>query len=215
MHRPRQLTRSAALAVALAALSTPAAFAQQAAPAAASSASSASAAASSGIEVRHGQLTTRVVALTDDILRVTVAPGGAYPEDASWAVPAAVRAGRAHVTPMPNGFATRTLRVELQDGRLVVHDLAGKLVSADAAPAAFDGHAFTLKKQLPQAEHYFGMGDKTGGLDRRGKSFVDWNTDAYGFGPGDDPIYKSIPFFIGVGGDGWRSARRTARSTTT
>ena len=34
------------------------------------------------------------------------------------------------------------------------------------------------------------------------RSFVDWNTDAYGFDSSTDPIYKSIPFFIGVGGAG-------------
>ena len=30
--------------------------------------------------------------------------------------------------------------------------------------------------------------------------FVDWNSDSYGFGESTDPIYKSIPFFISVGG---------------
>src|SRR5206468_8676346 len=43
---------------------------------------------------------------------------------------------------------------------------------------------------------------KTGTLDRRGGTFVDWNTDAFGFTPATDPIYKSIPFFIGVSKDG-------------
>ena len=65
-----------------------------------------------------------------------------------------------------------------------------------------DGRAFTLRKQLPLSTHIFGLGDKTGGLDRRGKAFVDWNTDAYGFSSADDPIYKSIPFFLAVGGEG-------------
>ena len=46
------------------------------------------------------------------------------------------------------------------------------------------------------------LGDKTGDFDRRGQSFVDWNTDAFAFMRSTDPIYKSIPFFIGVGGDG-------------
>ena len=41
------------------------------------------------------------------------------------------------------------------------------------------------------------MGDKTGPLDRRGYTFINWNTDAFGFTPSSDPIYKSIPFFIG------------------
>ena len=62
---------------------------------------------------------------------------------------------------------------------------------------------FTLRKVLPPGEHIYGLGDKTGGsLDRRGKSYVDWNTDAYGFDSSTDPIYKSIPFFIAAGGEG-------------
>lgn len=161
------------------------------------------AAQADGMDVRQGSLRIRVLALTDDILRVTMGAAGTLPEDASWAVPADVRAHRVHVQASPTGFSTRTLRVDVRDGRLVVSDLAGKVISADAIdPVKVDGHAFTLRKQMPQAEHYFGLGDKTGGLDRRGKSFVDWNTDAFGFGSADDPIYKSIPFFIGVGGAG-------------
>ena len=156
-----------------------------------------------GAEARQGDATVRVVALTDSILRVRIARGGTMPEDASWAVDKDTRAQHVAVTPAADGFATRAMRVRfLADGRLRVEDLAGTLISEDVAPIAFDGKAFTLKKAMPQAEHYFGMGDKTGGLDRRGKSFVHWNTDAYGFGSGDDPIYKSIPFFIGVGGAG-------------
>ena len=55
------------------------------------------------------------------------------------------------------------------------------------------------RKSLPIGEHIYGLGDKTGPLDRRGGTFVDWNTDAFGFAPSSDPIYKSIPFYIGIG----------------
>jgi alpha-glucosidase len=49
---------------------------------------------------------------------------------------------------------------------------------------------------MPVDEHYFGLGDKTGGLDRRGQAFRMWNTDAYGWQESTDPIYKSIPFYL-------------------
>ncbi len=156
-----------------------------------------------GAEARQGDAIVRVVALTDAILRIRIGRDGAMPEDASWAVDKATRAQKVAVTPAADGFTTRTMRVRfLADGRLRVEDLAGNVISEDATPATFDGTAFTLKKTMPQAEHYFGMGDKTGGLDRRGKTFVHWNTDAFGFTSAEDPIYKSIPFFIGVGGAG-------------
>ena len=106
---------------------------------------------------------------------------------------------------MPDGFATAAIRVRIDGatGRMTIEDPAGKVITADGAdPFRIEGNRFTLKKILPQTEHIFGMGDKTGGIDRRGYSFVDWNTDAYGFSSSADPIYKSIPFFIGVGGDG-------------
>jgi alpha-glucosidase len=156
-----------------------------------------------GVELRTATLSLRVTALTDTIVRVRIGRGGRFDEDASWAVPAAARAQHVAVAPTAEGFATAALRVRLIGGRLVVEDRAGKLISADAAaPVKLDGRAFTLRKQLPIRTHVFGLGDKTGGLDRRGKTFVDWNTDAFGFSSADDPIYKSIPFFLAVGGEG-------------
>ena len=51
---------------------------------------------------------------------------------------------------------------------------------------------------MPQDEHYFGLGDKTGPLDHRGMAFSMWNTDAYGWQESTDPLYKSIPFFLAM-----------------
>ncbi|HEU4959292.1 MAG TPA: TIM-barrel domain-containing protein [Sphingomonas sp.] len=157
-----------------------------------------------GAEVHRGPVLMRVTALTDDILRVRIARDGTLPEDASWAVPAAVRAESVPVTQTADGFATKALKVAISpDLKLTVTDLDGRTIVADAAQPDLDGRAFTLSKQLPAGEHVYGLGDKTGGtLDRRGSSYVDWNTDAYGFTSATDPIYKSIPFFIGTGGAG-------------
>ncbi len=175
--------------------SMPAAFAQQTAPASL-------APRADGVEVR-GTIAMRVTALTDGLIRVRVAKDGVFPEDASWAVPAAVRKQAVKVAATTDGFTTASVRVRIApSGGVIFETLNGKVISADAAPAHIDGKAFTLAKTLPIGEHVFGLGDKTQGLDRRGRSFVDWNTDAYGFTGADDPIYKSIPFFIGTGGVG-------------
>jgi alpha-glucosidase len=53
-----------------------------------------------------------------------------------------------------------------------------------------------MYKSMPLDEHYFGLGDKTGPLDRRNEAFTLWNTDAYRFQESTDPIYKSIPYFM-------------------
>ncbi|HEY6048897.1 MAG TPA: TIM-barrel domain-containing protein [Sphingomicrobium sp.] len=158
-----------------------------------------------GIAATSGDVALSATALTDNIVRVRIARGGRWPEDASWAVPAAVRRQSVAVRPTADGFATGAVAVHLDPRTLglSLSDLQGKTIVADA-PAAlrFDGAGFTLRKSLPIGEHIYGLGDKTGPLDRRGSTFVDWNTDAFGFAPSTDPIYKSIPFFIGVDGDG-------------
>ncbi|MFI5361894.1 MAG: TIM-barrel domain-containing protein [Elusimicrobiota bacterium] len=53
-------------------------------------------------------------------------------------------------------------------------------------------------KKMPEDEWYFGLGDKAGPMNRRGRAFSLWNTDAYGWQESTDPLYKSIPFFIGL-----------------
>ena len=162
-------------------------------------------AAHDGIEIRQGAAVTRITALTDDIVRIRIAADGRFPEDASWAVAPATRKQRVAVTATPDGFSTKTMRVAINaaSGRMTITDMAGKVITADAAdPVRINGRRFELRKAMPLSEHYFGLGDKTGPMDRRGGTFVDWNTDAFGFLPSTDPIYKSIPFFIGTGGAG-------------
>ncbi len=118
-------------------------------------------------------------------------------------VSAELRRRKAAVTATPDGFTTASVRVRIGAGGAVTFEtLDGRVISADAAAPRVDGKAFTIAKTLPIAEHVYGMGDKTQGLDRRGHGFVDWNTDAFGFSSADDPIYKSIPFFIGTGAGG-------------
>ena len=159
-----------------------------------------------GLEARHGQIILRVTALTDDIVRVRIAKDGVLPQDSSWAVLAEMRAHHAAIRPLPYGFATGSFKISVDPEtlKLTMSDLSGKIILADSAnPISLDGKAFTLRKALQPGQRIFGLGDKTGGtLDRRGKSYVDWNTDAYGFDSSTDPIYKSIPFFIVVGAAG-------------
>ncbi len=162
-----------------------------------------------GIEVKTGSATLRITALRDDILRVRIAPGGAFPEDSSWAVLSGPRGKSVDVQPQSPqgaafvGFRTASLdvRVERNPLRLVVRDLAGNVISADAVgrPTQFRLGGFSIHKAMPSDEHYFGLGDKAGTFDRRNQAYTLWNTDI-GTQESIDPIYKSIPFFLAIGG---------------
>ena len=158
----------------------------------------------SGIEVQSGQSLLRVEALRDDVLRVRVAENGVLAEDASWAVLPEARNHRVNVFPEEDaqsvGFHTAALRVQIGRSatRLMVFDLKGNVLQSDAVgwPVEFHGASYRIYKHMPEAEHYFGLGDKAGPLDRRNQCFSLWNTDYFGFQESGDPIYKSIPFFL-------------------
>ena len=178
--------------------------------AAASAAAADFVARSDGADIRSDRWLMRVTVLADDILRVRAVMATDLPEDASWAVPEEMRGRSVNVSVKNDddgaSFQTASLsvRIERSPLRLIVSDLAGHVISADAPTGAVAaaGSGFTLRKVLPQSEHFFGLGDKTGPLDRRGQAFTLWNTDAYHFQESTDPIYKSIPFFIAAGGPG-------------
>jgi alpha-glucosidase len=159
----------------------------------------------SGIEASNGATAIRITALGDSLLRVRIARDRHFAEDSSWAVSAEVRRRSVSVRRTPDGFETGAMKVHLDPDNLAltVTDLHGRIIVADTdKPIAFDGTAFALRKRLPVKERIFGMGDKTGPLDRRGTTLVNWNSDSFGFAPSTDPIYKSIPFFIDVGAPG-------------
>jgi alpha-glucosidase len=157
-----------------------------------------------GIEINSGQAIMQVTAQRDDVIRVRVGPAGQLPEDASWAVLSSSRTASVSVTPESTnfsvGFKTSKLHVAiLKDPlQLTVTDMEGRVINADmpGRPIEFHGTEFRVYKQSPEDEHYFGLGDKPGPLDRRNEAFTDWNTDAFGWQESTDPIYKSIPYFI-------------------
>src|SRR5271163_3878205 len=159
-----------------------------------------------GIEVLSGSATMSITALRDDILRIRASATSTLPEDASWAVATETRAK--HITVEPHndattvGFRTKLLdvRIDRATARLVISDLKGNIISADALghTTGFENGSFRVWKTLPRDEHFFGLGDKTGPLDRRDQAFDMWNTDAFGFQECTDPIYKTIPFFLAI-----------------
>jgi alpha-glucosidase len=155
-----------------------------------------------GIVVQAGGLHEEILALRDDVLRVRIARGNTLPEDASWAVLDDARHSSVPVTHITDSdhfeFQTRSLTVKLDKRtlKLTILNMKGEIIQQDARPIRFDGNAFRIYKAMPLDEHYFGLGDKMGPLDRRDEAFSLWNTDAYRFQESTDPIYKSIPYFM-------------------
>ena len=143
-----------------------------------------------------------ITALRDEVVRVRASAIASLSEDASWAVLEKSRTASVPVMPENTtaavGFRTKSLHVEIDRKTLclTVRSLDGRLLQQDAQPLRFEDSAFRIVKAMPTDEHYYGLGDKTGPTDRRGRAFSLWNTDAYHFQESTDPLYKSIPFFM-------------------
>lgn len=104
------------------------------------------------------------------------------------------------------------VRVEPTQCAVEVVDQAGHILLKDEAPG-FERQTVTrdgrekqiarLTRAAPNDEHYYGLGERTGRLDRRGRRYTFQNTDAYdhrygGFPPNADPLYLGVPFFVGL-----------------
>lgn len=175
----------------------------------------------------HGE-TLRIDVVRDDVIRVTISRGGRVDEEPTFAVCADPLASPA------------TFALELRDGvvvlrtpalvatlsldpfRLDVHRPDGSPVveaRGDAAGAYWGyatlNDAFTIRRRCRPDDAVYGLGERAGRHNRRGRSFTLWNTDVLdpvataeftaGLAPQDpradrkspefDPYYVAIPFF--------------------
>ncbi|WP_439696270.1 glycoside hydrolase family 31 protein [Mucilaginibacter sp. AW1-7] len=62
----------------------------------------------------------------------------------------------------------------------------------------WQGERVITYRKLYADEKFIGLGEKAGNLNRRGTSYVNWNTDAVDYNNKSDPLYKTFPFFIGL-----------------
>jgi alpha-glucosidase len=157
-----------------------------------------------GVELFAGNARVRVTFFRSDIVRVRVAPNGVFPKDYSWAIiqPAEPPAIKVHDTKNEVRVASGAVVVVVKKSPLLINfeDSQGKTILADesASPMAWNGPRIGVWKKMPLLENYYGLGDKPGTLNRRNRALTLWNTDSYAWQESTDPLYKTIPFFIGL-----------------
>ncbi len=84
--------------------------------------------------------------------------------------------------------------------RVAYYTLDDQIINEDEPAFGINwiGEQVTCYKKLQEGERFLGLGEKTGPLDRRGKGYQNWNSDYFGYPVNGDPLYCSIPFYIGV-----------------
>jgi alpha-glucosidase len=84
--------------------------------------------------------------------------------------------------------------------RFSLQTLNGTVLNEDenAFGTNWIGEEITTYKKMQEDEKFIGLGEKTGNLNRRGEGYTNWNTDFFAYPSGGDPIYATIPFYIGL-----------------
>lgn len=95
---------------------------------------------------------------------------------------------------------TDQLRVRINKNplQLLIFDKYQKLVFSDYKDLGHvrDSSRKAAYKILRDDEKIFGLGEKSGTLNRVGHNYKMWNSDKPCYSVNEDPLYKSIPFFL-------------------
>jgi len=157
-----------------------------------------------GVELTAGTAKVRVTVFREGVFRVRLAPDGNFPKDFSWAVIEAPGPTTVKIEENPKEIRVISGNViaSVQRAPLLIRfsDAAGTVYLADepSLPMAWNGKRVHVWKTMPADENYYGLGDKAGPMNRRNRAFTNWNTDEFGWQESSDPLYKTIPFFIGL-----------------
>ena len=147
----------------------------------------------------------RISVYSPSIIRVQFSKSGSF-DELSYAVEVKPTGQKFEFTDGATAvIKTDSARLEIAKNpfRIKFSDAKGRLLNEDepAFGTGWNGEQATTYKKMQNGERFIGLGEKTGPLNRRGEGYTNWNTDYFGYPAGADPIYQSLPFYIGQHGD--------------
>ena len=156
-----------------------------------------------------GSASVEIRVVSDEIIRVRLAPHSVFLEEFSYAVPqldqkVAVFNFKESEDYYDVSTNTVTCRINKSNFLISFVDNDGKVINEDYLGMhweendQFGGYYVYCTKKAGPEESYYGLGDKPTDLNLRGKRLQNWNTDTYSFAKHQDPLYRSIPFFISL-----------------
>jgi alpha-glucosidase len=185
-----------------------------------------------GLLLGVGEERVRVDVLLPDLLRLKISQAGSFDESPTFAASFEVPAPpRFEVSDAPDEITLETASIRLriskrpfaldayrEDGSVIFEDHRDEAGNARGYLQLND--AFVVTRRMAPRDAIYGLGEKTGSFDRRGRSFVLWNLDILqpgvlrqnrvfeadlsltGRSTSFDPYYTSIPLFYHCRPDG-------------
>ncbi len=152
----------------------------------------------------------QVTVLRGSVIRFRYATDNNFENDFSYAISEDGARGysKLEVEEHDDHYKIITSRVEIiigvQDLKTTILDIDGNVICKDdwgfhwEQSYEYGGNIVKMSKAAPQGECYYGLGDKPMHLNLKGKRIENWATDQYAFGKDQDPLYKSVPFYLGM-----------------
>jgi len=99
-------------------------------------------------------------------------------------------------------LTTSALKIEITKMQFAVcfKTLDGRIINSDEH-GLYNSKiesTVTAYKTLQNNERFIGLGEKSGGLNKAGKGYTNHNTDCFGYSTNTDPLYATLPFYIGL-----------------
>lgn len=152
----------------------------------------------------------KVTVLRDSLIRFRFTTKGYFSNDFSYAIDKSHSHGYnfLEVSEVEEYYQIRTSKVKCRiqkiDMRLSIYDLEDNIILEDELgfhweeSYEYGGNIVKMSKASKDGECFYGLGDKATQLNLKGKRLENFATDQYAFQKDQEPLYKVVPFYIGL-----------------
>ncbi|MFV8335562.1 glycoside hydrolase family 31 protein [Flavobacterium sp. RSP29] len=152
----------------------------------------------------------KVTVLRDSLIRFRFTTKGYFSNDFSYAVDKNHSHGYnfLEVSEEQDYYQIQTskvkCRIQKTDMRLSIFDLEDNIILEDELgfhweeSYEYGGNIVKMSKASKDGECFYGLGDKATQLNLKGKRLENFATDQYAFQKDQEPLYKVVPFYIGL-----------------
>lgn len=154
-----------------------------------------------------------ITVLRDSVIRFRYATENIFEPDFSYAISenASIGYNKLEVEETVTEYLIYTAKLKVlidkKTLRTQISDLSDNIINEDELGFHWEenyeygGNTVKMSKITQNAESFYGMGDKATHSNLKGKRMSNWVTDQYAYGKDQDPLYKAVPFFIGLHSD--------------
>jgi alpha-glucosidase len=156
-------------------------------------------------------VTLQVTVVRDNVIRFRYSTNSIFEKDFSYAITKYASRGynQLDIEEGPDKYIITTEKlichINKNNLKVSMFDASDKkLISQDEIGFHWEesyelgGNIVKMSKISHTGESYYGLGDKPVQTNLKGKRFENWVTDSYAYEKDTDPIYKAIPFFVGL-----------------